>query len=88
MNKFVFGIYTYTFDNDAGDDLLILLHLHLCGHGHLQLHISPVMDCNFMAGFWPFSPFIFIFINFLNSCTCIRIFHFLIIFYVCFRARK
>ena len=51
MNKFVFGIYTYTFDNDAGDDLLILLHLHMCGHGHLQLHISPVMDCNFMAAF-------------------------------------
>ena len=44
--KFLFGMCNCTVDSDVGtgDFLLMLGIFHMCGHVHMQLHMSQGMD--------------------------------------------
>ena len=45
--KFLCSMCDCTVDSDVGtgDFSLVPRILHVCGHAHVQLHVSPDMDC-------------------------------------------
>ena len=45
--KLLFGMHDCTVDSDVGtgDFSLVLGILRMCGHAHVQSHVSPGMEC-------------------------------------------